>query len=225
MFWRRREATVREFGLVSGLRAVGASLLSVRGADVKGSVGVAKGRGEDIRRARVTARDEPRDLHLSRAVTSLSCCVYQRSDRAVSARSLAHRAAGRVGHARVEGSVLAGCTRHGFARPGAAQGQADRVDVLLGLHHGAVMWVSPRPRVIDLGVSQVPAAARERPRSPPARASGAGQNARSCPRKVVMRAWIFKRSACQGVLLVSIAVVRSDASGVPKGRREWAGPA
>ena len=38
-----------DFGLVSGLRAVGTSLLSVRGADrdVKGSVGVAQGRDED----------------------------------------------------------------------------------------------------------------------------------------------------------------------------------
>ena len=46
------QAKVRTFGLVSGLRAVGASLLSVRGAhrDVKGCVGVAQGRGEDIRR-------------------------------------------------------------------------------------------------------------------------------------------------------------------------------
>ena len=64
-------AVVRKFGLVSGLRAVGASLLRVRGADrdVKGSVGVAQGRGEDIRGPQVSARDEPRDLHLSRTIT------------------------------------------------------------------------------------------------------------------------------------------------------------
>ena len=43
---------VREFGLVSGLRAVGAGLLSVRGAerDDKGGVGDAQGRGENISR-------------------------------------------------------------------------------------------------------------------------------------------------------------------------------
>ena len=63
-------ATVGEFGLVSGLRAVSTSLLSVRGADrdVKGGVGVAQGRGESVRRSQVSARNEPRDLHLSRAL-------------------------------------------------------------------------------------------------------------------------------------------------------------
>ena len=103
-------AIVRTFGLVSGLRAVEASLLSVRGADrdVKGCVGVAQGRGEDIRRPQVSARDEPTDLHLSRAVTRLSCCVYQRGDRVVSARGLAYRATGCVGGARVERPVLTG---------------------------------------------------------------------------------------------------------------------
>ena len=123
-------AKVGEFGLVSSLRAFGTSLLSLRGADrdVKGSAEVAQGRGENIRRTQVSARDEPRDLHLSRAVTRRSCCVHQRSDRVVSARGLADRTAGR---ARVKGPVLAGCTRHGFARPSAAQAQAGRVDVLL----------------------------------------------------------------------------------------------
>ena len=68
-----------EFGLVSGLRAVGTSLLGVRGADrdVQGGAGVTQGR-------QVSARDEHRDLHLSRAVGRLSCCVYQRGDRVVS---------------------------------------------------------------------------------------------------------------------------------------------
>ena len=66
-------ATVGEFGLVSGLRAVGTSLLSVRGADrdVKGGVGVTQGRGENIRRSQVSARDEPKNLRLSRAVRRL----------------------------------------------------------------------------------------------------------------------------------------------------------
>ena len=121
-------ATKDEFGLVSGLRAIGTSLLSVRGADrdVKGGVGVAQCRGENIRRSQVSARDEPRDLHLSRAVTRLVCCVYQRSDRVVSARGFSHRAAGRVGRAHVEKPNLASCTRHGFARPSAAQAQVNQ---------------------------------------------------------------------------------------------------
>ena len=54
-----------------------------------------------------------------------------------------------MGRACVEGFVPAGCTRHRFARPSAAEAQADRVDVLLGLHHDAVMWVqTPHPRVV-----------------------------------------------------------------------------
>ena len=112
-------ATVRTFGLVSGLRAI----LGMRGADrdVNGCAGVAQGRGEDIRRPQVGARDEPRDLHLSRAVKGLSCCVYQRGDRVVSARGLAYRATGCVCRVRVEGPVLAGRARHGFAWPSAAR--------------------------------------------------------------------------------------------------------
>ena len=48
-------AIVGEFDLMSGLRAVRAGLPSVRGAnrDVKGSVGVAQGGGEDIRGSQV----------------------------------------------------------------------------------------------------------------------------------------------------------------------------
>ena len=156
----------REFGLESCLRAVGAGLLGVRATDrdVKGGVGVAQGGREDIRRQQVSARDEPRDLHLSRAVAGLNRCVHQRGDRVVTARSFAHRAAGRVGRARVQGSGLAGSTRHGFARPSAAQAQADRVDVLLRFHHGTVMRVeAPRPRVIDLGVPKF----LQPPASPP----------------------------------------------------------
>ena len=76
MFWRRREARWRKFGLVSGLRAVGAGLLSVLGAgrDIKGSIGVAHG-GENIRGPQVSAKDEPKDLHLSRAITRLGRCA------------------------------------------------------------------------------------------------------------------------------------------------------
>ena len=62
-------AIMREFGLVSGLRAVRAGLLGVRRADgnVKGSARVLLGRGENVRRAQVRAKDEPQNL-LSRAV-------------------------------------------------------------------------------------------------------------------------------------------------------------
>ena len=178
-------AIVCEFGLVSGLRTVGAGLLSVRGTDrdVKGGVGVAQGRGEDVRRPQFRARDEPRDLHLGRAVKRLSCCVYHRSDRVVSTRGLAHHATRRVSSAGVEGAGLAGSTRHGFTRPSAAQAQADRVDVLLGHHHGAGVWVqAPYPHVIDFRVSKFLQSRASSPRSPTARASGASLNARSCPR-------------------------------------------
>ena len=107
-------------------------------------VGVAQGGGEDIRRPQVSARDEPRDLHLGGAVARLGRGVHQRSGPVVAARGLAHRAAGRVGRARVQGSSLAGCTRHG------SQALADRVDVLIGLHHGTVMRVQA-PRASEAG--------------------------------------------------------------------------
>ena len=62
-------AAVGEFGLVSGLRAVGTSLLSVRGADrdVKGSVGVPRA---EVRKS-------------AGRMSVLGRCVYQRSDRVV----------------------------------------------------------------------------------------------------------------------------------------------
>ena len=134
---------VRTFGLVSA----GAGLLSVRGADrgVKGCVGVAQDRGEDIRRSQVSARDEPQGppsqpcYHKTELLRVPAC------------------ATGCVGRASVEGAVLAGSTRQGFARPSAAEAQADRVDVLLGMR--------AHPRVINLGISQVPAVAREPPRA------------------------------------------------------------
>ena len=140
---RKVWAVVCGFGVVSGLRAVGASLLGVRGTDrdVKGGVGGAQCRGEDIRGPQVSARDEPRDLRLGRAVAGLSRCVYQRGDRVVPARSFAHRAAGGVGRARVQGSGLASSTKHWFIKPSAAQAQADRVNVLLALHHCTMMRV------------------------------------------------------------------------------------
>ena len=125
----------------------------------KGGVGVAHNRGESV-------------------------CVHQRSDCVVSTRGLPHRATRRVSRAGVEGAVLAGCTRHGFTRPSAAEALVDRVNALLGLHHGAMMWNSGATSTCDRAQRpQVPAAARELHRSPPAHASGAGPDARSCPRK------------------------------------------
>ena len=48
---------------------------------------VGQGRGEDVRRPQVSARDEPRNLHPSRA--RLGRCLYQCGDRFVTARGLA----------------------------------------------------------------------------------------------------------------------------------------
>ena len=179
-------AIMREFGLVSGLRAVRAGLLGVRGTDrdVRGNAAVAQGGGEDVRRPQVSSRDGPRDLRLGRAVARQNRCVYQRNDRVVAAHGFAHRAAGRGDRARVQGSGPAGSTRHGFARPSAGQTQADRVDMLLGLHHSTVVRVQvPHPRVIDLGIPQTPAVVRGHPKSPRARASDADLDAQSCARK------------------------------------------
>ena len=111
-------ATVGEFGLVSGLQRGGSR------SRCQGHCRSCQGGGENISRPQVSAKDEPRDLHLDRAVTRLGCCVYQRSVRVVSTRDLAHRAARRVSRARVQGSGLTGCTRHEFARPSGAQAES-----------------------------------------------------------------------------------------------------
>ena len=180
-------AIARDFGLVPGLRAVRA----VRGTDrdVNKSAGVAQDRGEDIRGPQVCARHEPRDLLFSRAVARLSRCVHQRSDRVVTARGFAHRAASHVGRARVQGPGLAGSTRHGFARPSAAQAQADRVDILLGLHHGTVVrFQAPHPRVVNLGISKF--------LQPCAGPQETKMHARV--HEGVMRAWIFMRFRARG---------------------------
>ena len=141
------------------------------------------GRSEDDRGPQVSARDEPRDLHLGRAVAGLSRCVFQRGDRVVIARSFTHRAAGRVGCARVQGSGLASRTGRGFTRPAQpdAGGPSQRTPRAPSLHRGAgssATSTCDRPRH-----PQVPAAARGPFRSPPAHASEAGQDTRSCPRK------------------------------------------
>ena len=190
-------AVVSKFSFTPSLCAVRACMLGVRRADreVKVSLGVAQGGGEDIRSSQVGARDEPRDLRFSRAVARLSRCVHQRGDRVVAARGFAQRSAGRVGQG--TGPGIRSGTIHGFARPSAAQAQADRGDVLLGHQHSTVMRVqAPHPRVIDLGVPKFlqSCASQERscsctwssPRRPPVST------------QVVMRAWIFKRSQARG---------------------------
>ena len=56
-----------------------------------------------------------------------------------------------MGGAPVQRAGLARGTRCGFVGRGAPQAQADRVNVLLGLHHGAVMEVElPQPGVVNL---------------------------------------------------------------------------
>ena len=60
-----------------------------------------------------------------------------------------------MGGACVQGSWLAGSTRYRFTGPGAAQAQANRVNVLFGLQHGPVVRVeAPHPGVIDLRVAE-----------------------------------------------------------------------
>ena len=153
---------------------------------------------------------------ISAVLSQDSCCVYQRGDRVVSARGLAYRATGCVCRACVERPVLAGRARHGFAWPSAAQAQADRVNVLCGLHHGAVMRVQvPHPRVIDLGVPKFL------------------QSRTSPPGALLLvhleQAWLHARVDAsgdegldlqpfpdQGVLVVPVTIVWSDASRVSK---------
>ena len=61
-----------------------------------------------------------------------------------------------MGGARVQRASLARGTRYGFAGPGAPQAQADRGNVLLGLHHGAVMGIElPHPGVVNLRVAEL----------------------------------------------------------------------
>ena len=144
----------REFGLVSGLRADMASLLSMRGTDrdVDGGAGVAQGGGEDV------GRSVPR----MRPGTSISAVQCPPRSRSRGRRLCPGIRSGRQHKARVP---LA---------------QADRVDRHLGLHHSTVVRVqAPHPRVIDLGV---PEFLRGPLMSPRARASVADLDARSCPR-------------------------------------------
>ena len=107
--------------------------------------------------------------------------------------------------------------QHGFARSGATEAKADRVNVLLRLQHGAAMWVqAPHPREIDLSVSKFL------------------QSRASCPGTLLLvhlgQARMHARFHARGdeildlqalpgqvVLVVSITVTLGDASSVPKG--------
>ena len=150
-------AVVGKFGFTPGLCAVRPCLLGVRRADrdVEGGVRVAKGRGEDVSGSEVSARNETWNLSLGSAVTGLSRNVHKCSDRVVTAGGLAHGATGGVGGACVQGSRLAGSTKHRFTGSGAAQEQSYRVNVLHRLQHSSMMRVeAPQPGVIDLCVAK-----------------------------------------------------------------------
>ena len=150
-----------EFGLVSGLGAIGAGLLSVRGTDrdVKGAVGLAQGGGKNIRRPQVSARDEH------------SAWPHPPRSRSLGLRPCPGIPSGRQHKARV---------RMAQRSPGAG-GPSRRTPRAPSLYPGAgssATSTCDRPRH-----HQVPAVARGRPRSPPAHASEASLNARSCPRR------------------------------------------
>ena len=134
-------AIVFEFGLHTGLGAVGASLQGVRRADghVEGCVGVAQGRGEDVNGPQVRARDEARHLHLRGVVGR----VDERGHGIATARGLAQGAAGGVRRARVQNATVAGGTSDGFRGPSTAQAEADRVNVLIGIQGRAMARVEP----------------------------------------------------------------------------------
>ena len=75
--------------------------------------------------------------------------MHKCSDRVVAASGLAQGTAGGVGGACVQGSRLAGSTRHLFTRPSAAQ-------------HGPVVRVeAPHASVVDLSVAEF-----QKPRAP-----------------------------------------------------------
>ena len=91
------------FGLDPRLSAVSTSLTRVRGADgdIQGSVGIAQGRGEDVCRPQVRARDETGNLHFSSVIALLRRCMQEGRDSVVSPRSLPKGAAGGMRRTRV----------------------------------------------------------------------------------------------------------------------------
>ena len=173
------QAIVSKFGLKPRLRAVRSSLLGVRRADrdVEGSV-----RG---RRRRSVPRMRPG--------TSISAVQSQDW----TALWLAQGAAGGVGGACVKGFNMAGSTRHWFKGPGAAQTQANQINVLFRLEHGPVVRVeAPHPGVIDLRVAEF--------QKPRVGAPGAivlvhlEQPVMDARVQAATRAWIFKRLRARG---------------------------
>ena len=91
------------------------------------------------------------------ATAGLSSSVHKCGDRVVAAGGIAQGAASGVGGACVQGSSLAHSTKNRFTGPGAAQAQANRVYVFLGLQHRPAMWVdeAPHPGVVDLRVAEL----------------------------------------------------------------------
>ena len=151
-------AVTFHLGRHPGLRAVSASLQGVRRADghVERRVGVAQGRGEDISRSQVSAGDEAGDLHLRGVVTLLRSRVQEGGDSVVTASGLTQGAAGGVRCPRVQDARVAGGAGDGLGGPGAAQAEADRVDVLVGIQGRAVAWVKPpKPRVVHVRVAEL----------------------------------------------------------------------
>ena len=113
------------------------------------------GGGEDVGGSEVSARNEAGNLGLGSAVAGLSRGVHKCSDRVVAACDFAQSAARGVGGACVQGSRLAGSTGHKFTPSGAAQAQANRVNVLLRMQHSSIMRVdAPHPCVINLSVTK-----------------------------------------------------------------------
>ena len=136
--------------------------------DVEGGVGGAQCRGENIRRSQVSARDEPKDLPLSRAVTRLSSCACPRVA-SLTAQQVAWDAP--VSREPLWQAAQGTCSQ-GPAKPKRKRTELTNSSGSIT----AVMRVpTPHPRMVHV--------AREPRRSPPAHASEAGLNARSCPRK------------------------------------------
>ena len=148
---------------------------AVSRSKVEGGVGVDQCRGEKIRRSQDSARDEPRNFHLS---------VHRRGDCVVSTRALAHPAQQVAWSAPVSREPFWQAAQ-GTGSRGPAQPRRRRTESTYSwLHHGAVMWVqAPHPRTVDLSVPKFLQSRRVHPRRAPCHASGAGLYARSCPRK------------------------------------------
>ena len=212
-------AVTLQLGRHPGLRAVSASLQSVRRTDghVERRVGVAQGRGENIRRSQIGAWDEAGNIHLGGVVTLLRSRVQEGGDSVVTTSGLAQGAAGGVRCSRVQDARVAGGTGDGLSRPGAAQTEADRVDILIGLQGRAVAWVEPpEPRVVHVRVAEL---GETSARSPGALTLVHLQQTLTNTRVNVRSddALNLGAFARVRVLFVAVAVVWRDAPGVARG--------